>query len=572
MRTGFPSLRFFSLTSPALFPFFCRFAPKKQALVKDAASINLAEQSFPAHRRKANAPRILWIKRCPSLSAMNDLLEFLRMTLCPLLLLILLPASLLARDLTDALESYIPSLMEDQNIQGIQVHVFRPGRTYTKSFGLADSETDQKLTDDTVFAVGALRGPLTAYALLGFMKEQGISPDHPLTLPDGSRVTAAQLLMMTAGLQSTHEGLVSPAVEEPLASVRKTLLEETLHTVLPAGEHYIYSPQGYQWLAQTTLDRPESGALVRQRILDTLSMPNSFFYAEREQRKATSVATGYEPRGKTPAPIPLPAVAFEAYLDLLTTASDYGIFLRALIQEANNPNSVAHYMLEEKWKSQLPGGRTAGFYYHKLCGPEGPGFYRILSQYPGFAAGAIFTRDGRGAVVLLNARQQMTLQQILDRILPDLYPECRPFLERMQPGYFPENVSPPMIEELEGYYRPRYMLTGSASTFAFLADTHLSLEDNAIRFSGFFETHPSIHLIPLAPDLFYARGKAGMDGWLLRVVRNRDGEVTGLQSDLMPYDRVNVMFSIGGIVGFSVLGLVLLAIALVWFFVRRRES
>ena len=63
-----------------------------------------------------------------------------------------------------------------------------------------------------------------------------------------------------------------------------------------------------------------------------------------------------------------------------------------------------------------------------------------------------------------------------------------------------------------------------------------------------------------------------MDGWLVRVVRNQDGEVTGLQTDLMPYEKVNVLFSIGGIVGFSVLGLVMLAIGMVWFFVRRRES
>ena len=63
-----------------------------------------------------------------------------------------------------------------------------------------------------------------------------------------------------------------------------------------------------------------------------------------------------------------------------------------------------------------------------------------------------------------------------------------------------------------------------------------------------------------------------MDGWMVQVVRNRDGEVVGLQSDLMYYDRVNVIFSIGGIVGFSVLGLVMLAIGMVWFFVRRRES
>ncbi|MCB1170336.1 MAG: beta-lactamase family protein [Leptospiraceae bacterium] len=482
------------------------------------------------------------------------------------------PASLLSRDLTDALESYIPSLMEDQNIQGVQVHIFRPGRTYTRSFGLADSEKNQKLTDNTAFAAGALRGPLTAYALLSYMKEQSISPEQTLTLPDGTSVNAAQLLMMTAGLQSTHEGLVSPAVEEPLSSVRKKLLEETMSTVIPPGDHYIYAPQGYQWLAQKVLGRPDTGDLVRKRILNAFGMNHSLFYAERAKNMGTPVATGYEPRGKTPAPIPLPAVAFEAYLDLLTTASDYGAFLRALIQEAKNPDSVAHFMLEEQWHTRLPGGRTAGFYYHKLCGPEGPGFYRILSQYPGFAAGAIFSRDGRGAVVLLNARQQMTLQQILDRILPDLYPECRPFLETRKAGYFPENVNPAMIEELEGYYRPRYMLTGTASAFAFLADAHLSLEDRSIRFSGFFETEPAIHLIPLAPDLFYARGKAGMDGWLVSVVRDRDGEVTGLQSDLMPYDRVNVMFSIGGIVGFSVLGLVLLAIALVWFFVRRRES
>lgn len=481
---------------------------------------------------------------------------------------LLLPGVLQARDLTGALESYIPSLMEDQNIQGVQVHIFRPGRTYSQSFGLASSESGDKLTNDTAFAAGALRAPITALSLLKIL-EKDRDPEEPVfTLPSGDNVSAVQLLQMTAGLQSTHEGLLSPSVQMSAQEARTLLLEETMNGVIPPGEHYIYAPQGYQWLAQNLLS-DASSELVRREVLDKYGMANSFFFHEREGRKR---ATGYEPRGKTPAPIELPGVAFESYLDLLTTASDYGKFIRALVEEGKRPGTSAHRILHSKWNQRVPGGRTPGLFYHHLCGAEGPGFYRIISQYPGFAAGALFTEDGRGAVVLLNARQQMTLQRILDRILPDLYPECKAFLELHKPGYFPDNVRPAMIDELEGYYRPRYLLAGGGEVFAFLADTYLTLEEGKVRFSGFFETEPSIHLVPVEPDLFYARGKAGMDGWMVRVLRDRDGEVIGLQSDLMVYDRVNLLFSIGGIVGFSVLGLVMLAIGIVWFFVRRRES
>ena len=485
-----------------------------------------------------------------------------------------LAPGLQARDLTDALGSYIPSLMEDQNIQGVQVHVFRPGRTYTESFGLAasdigfgSSEKDTPLTDDTAFAVGALRGPLSAYAALKHLQENGQPFDSDIKLPSGETVTADQLLLMTAGLQSTHEGLLSPGMEKSVSEIRDELLEETVNQSIPAATHYVYAPQGFQWLFRSlSLDPNET---VRRTVLAPFKLNNTFFYAEKENRP---VAQGYEPRGKTPAPIDLPQVAFDAYLDLLTTAGDYGAFLSELTRQARAGDPVASYILSRKWNTALPGGRSPGLYFHKLCGPHGPGFYRILSQYPGFAPGAVFTKDGRGAVVLLNARQQIVLQRILDRIIQDLYPECRSFLEEKKPGYFPENVSPKSLDELTGYYRPRYLLSGAGEAFRFLADTHLDIDDRKVRFSGFFETDPSIYLVPIAPDLFLARGKAGMDGWMVQVVRNRDGEVVGLQSDLMYYDRVNVIFSIGGIVGFSVLGLVMLAIGMVWFFVRRRES
>ena len=471
-----------------------------------------------------------------------------------------------ARDLTDTLRSYIPSLMEDQNIQGVQVFVFRPGRTYAESFGVVSSESGEKLTNDTAFAAGALRAPLSAYAFLSYLQSRNVALDQDISIPSG-QVTSEQLLLMTAGLQSTHEGLLSPGVQESVEKIRSELLKETMEQTLPAGKHYVYAPQGYEWLFRSRELNPNE--LVRNEILNPANMENTFFYDEKEGRK---LAQGYEPRGKTPAPIDLPRVAFNSYLDLLTTAQDYGTFLQKLTGEARSGGEVARYMLDRRWQTSASGGRSPGFYYHRLCGPSGPGFYRILSQYPGFASGAIFTDDGRGAVVLLNARQQITLQKILDRIMLDLYPECREFLDKVQPGYYPDNVTPAMLEELTGYYRPRYLLTGSADVFRFLADTHLDLEDNRVRFSGFFETEPSIHLVPLAPDLFMARGKAGMDGWMVRVVRDSDGDVTGLQTDLMPYDKVNVMFSIGGIVGFSVLGLVMLAIGMVWFFVRRRES
>ena len=474
--------------------------------------------------------------------------------------------SLEARDLTEALRSYIPSLMEDQNIQGVQVFVFRPGRTYAESFGLASSESGEKLTNDTAFATGALRAPLSVYAYLRDRQARGLSLEQQIQTPAGA-VSSDDLFLMIGGLQNTHEGLLSPGVEESVEKVRGELLQETMEQALEPGQHYIYAPQGYEWIFHSSDLDPNQ--LVREQILEPMQLKNSFFYEDRENRK---LARGYEPRGKTPAPIDLPRVAFRSYLDLLTTATDYGTFLQRLAKEARGGDPVARRILDQRWHTSVPGGRSPGFYYHKLCGPDGPGFYRILSQYPGFVSGAIFTEDGRGAVVLLNARQQITLQKILDRIISDLYPECREFLDQTRAGYYPDNVTPAMLEELTGYYRPRYLLTGSAGVFRFLADTHLDLNEGKVRFSGFFETEPSIHLIPLAPDLFMARGQAGMDGWLVRVVRNQDGEVTGLQTDLMPYEKVNVLFSIGGIVGFSVLGLVMLAIGMVWFFVRRRES
>ncbi|MCB1306050.1 MAG: beta-lactamase family protein [Leptospiraceae bacterium] len=479
-------------------------------------------------------------------------------------------AALQGRDLTDALDSYVPSLMDDQNIQAVQIHIFRPGREYTRTFGRADVDANTPATDSTAFAVGALRAPLSAYVLLSEMKSEGLAFEKDVALPTGV-ASADQLLLMTSGLTSTHAGLLPPGSNDA-SEVRETIFRDSMNIVpgTSPGQQYIYAPQGYEWLARSLLGQEQRlPGLVNQLIFQPAGMNHSFFFDDREGH---DLARGYEPRGKTPAPIPYPAVALGAYLDLMTTASDYGSFLKKIIREARTPGSVADFMLHHRYQTAVPGGRTPGFYYHKLCGPDGPGFYRILSQFPGFASGILFTEDGRGAVVLLNARQQITLQQIMDRIVPDLYPECRAFLEKAQPGYFPESVDPNTIAALEGYYRPKQLLTGSGSKFAFLADTRLAMEDGRIRFSGFFETEPSIHFIPIGPDLFIARGRASMDGWMVRVVRDDSGNVLGLQTDLAYYRKIGVLESIGGIVGISVVALVLLAVAVLWYFIRRRGA
>ena len=177
------------------------------------------------------------------------------------------------------------------------------------------------------------------------------------------------------------------------------------------------------------------------------------------------------------------------------------------------------------------------------------------------------TPQGQGAVILLNSNERFLIRDLATYLFDRF-------------GILQQKAAPPTIQDggvalpddLEGTYRPRGAVPARESLFAFLTEARIRVSDGRVDFGGVFQKEADVRLYPLADDLFLARGRTAMDGWRVHVDRDVDGQVQGLRSDLVYYERVHPLVSAWAILIY--LGLLSSAPVLLFmlFLIRRQSS
>lgn len=111
------------------------------------------------------------------------------------------------------LQADIPQLMQRSNVPGLSAALIRDGQlVWAESFGVADADTRQPVTNSTVFEAHALSMPLFAYAVLRLVDEGRLDLDASIVrylgkdvIPCSDRrirlVTPRMLLNNTSGLR-----------------------------------------------------------------------------------------------------------------------------------------------------------------------------------------------------------------------------------------------------------------------------------------------------------------------------------------------------------------------------------
>jgi len=245
-------------------------------------------------------------------------------------------------ELNARMEKLIPQLMKDGVVPGLSVLVIRGNRIFwQRSFGLANVETKQPVTDDTVFEAASLSKPVFAYGVLKLADTGRLDLDAPLVkyLPGAYVENDDRLNKITARIVLSHRtGFPNWRRDGPL-TINFTPGERFSYS----GEGFVYLQKVVEHLTGETLD-----AFMRKTVFEPLGMTSSsYVWQERyESRKAF----GHDPFGAvTGRRKPTEA---NAAASLHTTAGDYARFVIAVMNGTGLKKETARRMLTPQVKVQ----------------------------------------------------------------------------------------------------------------------------------------------------------------------------------------------------------------------------
>ncbi|MEQ8327747.1 serine hydrolase domain-containing protein [Parvibaculum sp.] len=172
-------------------------------------------------------------------------------------------------EMSSALDYLIERRMEELGVPGVAVAIVAEGEiVLEKGYGVADTDGDQPVTENTLFEAGGIGLPIEAYGALLLAKEKKLSLDAPLSenleepwLPDdeaSAKITLRHVL--------THRSGLSDRVRLGSRSVG-----------FEPGSAFSYSGMGYVYLADvmSEVEGMSFDRLMRQRVFQPLGMSSS---------------------------------------------------------------------------------------------------------------------------------------------------------------------------------------------------------------------------------------------------------------------------------------------------------
>jgi CubicO group peptidase (beta-lactamase class C family) len=225
-----------------------------------------------------------------------------------------------------AQQAELAALLQKENVPGMQLSYTKGKATKTYVVGLSKAGTTQAVAATSIFQAASLGKVVLAYVALRLHDRGVLDLDKPLLtyapyprlLPDprAARITARRVLTHTTGLPNWADNPLGPAW--PTSALRLKYAPDSC---------WNYSGEGYVWLQKTLehLTGKSWEVLAEEEVFRPLGLKNSSFVWQ--PRFAAVAATGHDDKGK-PTEVRKFAASYGAY-SLLTTATDYGLFLQA---------------------------------------------------------------------------------------------------------------------------------------------------------------------------------------------------------------------------------------------------
>jgi len=224
----------------------------------------------------------------------------------------------------EALEKDIPNLMRLADVPGISAALVRDGKiVWSKGFGVANAETKEPVTNETIFEAASLSKVVFAYGVLKLVDEGKLDLDVPLNkylgnnyeVGDDARlnsITARRVLSHTAGF---------PNWRAPGA--------KTLPINFTPGEKFSYSGEGFVYLSKVVekITGMPLEDFMQKTVLIPLQMTSSSFQWQDKYDRNGAYRHDlignklFRNQGKN----------VNAAASLRTTAVDYAKFVAALL-------------------------------------------------------------------------------------------------------------------------------------------------------------------------------------------------------------------------------------------------
>ncbi|NWF88773.1 MAG: serine hydrolase, partial [Ignavibacteriaceae bacterium] len=149
-------------------------------------------------------------------------------------------------DVIKKLEYLTPQLMNELSVPGVSISIIQKNKiAFSKSFGVADANTEIQVDDKTMFEACSMSKPVFAYIVLQLVQEGKLDLDKPLYnyMPEKfvsededypKQITARMILTHTSGLPNWRKG--GEERENPLPIYFKP------------GTKFHYSGEGFYYL------------------------------------------------------------------------------------------------------------------------------------------------------------------------------------------------------------------------------------------------------------------------------------------------------------------------------------
>ena len=127
----------------------------------------------------------------------------------------------MGRSTTSKIDSAVQTFIDGGYGPGVSIAVMRAGKVmFVKAYGMANLETETRVTPDTVFRAGSITKQFTAACIMRLVQEGRLSLDDPVSkyLPElapAGPVTVRMLLTHTSGLHPYTDKPFQKEVRQP---------------------------------------------------------------------------------------------------------------------------------------------------------------------------------------------------------------------------------------------------------------------------------------------------------------------------------------------------------------------
>ncbi|HYP28834.1 MAG TPA: serine hydrolase [Blastocatellia bacterium] len=414
--------------------------------------------------------------------------------------------------------------MRHYKVPGVSVAVINDFKVeWVKTYGVKDVETNEPVTETTLFQAGSISKPVAAMTALKKVEQGKIALEEDINkwltswkLPDNEftakkKVTLANLLSHSGGL--TVHGFPGYKPDAKIPTLQQVLdgappaNTAAVRVNMEPGTRFRYSGGGttIAQLAIMDIEKKPYPQIARETVLAPLQMTNSTYEQPLTPEWRKRAASGHKASGQVVAG-KIHVYPEMAAAGLWTTPTDlakFAIEVQLSLQGKSN-KVLSKAMAERMLTPYVDENITPGFFLERRGNAV---YFGHGGADEGFRAQLSVHRDkGYGAVVMVNSDSAQIIGEIFRAIAREYQWE-----DYAPQPVEPASLEPGRLEEMEGRYRinPDRVLTIKRQGAGLVATPNQG---------------PPFELVPVVGDKFVRRDAAIQYAF----VKEPGGAVSGL--------------------------------------------